>query len=134
MFLPELVVLQTDPAHSIRKFLPEFLEACPPAALPPASLALVLQCLQSLLQDNFQAVVKAAVLASSTLFRTALAVVAAQVSLQRSLPHLCQQLYDQIVADLSKPWSAFGFQCRERQSAIRSNLCCRVRLSRVLKL
>lgn len=83
VFLPELVVLQTDPAHSIRKFLPEFLEACPPAALPPASLALVLQCLQSLLQDSFQAVVKAAVLASSTLFRTALAVVAAQGQTQQ---------------------------------------------------
>ena len=98
-FLPELVVLQTDPGHTVRKFLPEFLEACPPAALSPASLALVLQCLQSLLQDSVQAVVKAAVLASSTLFRTALAIVAAQVSLQKSTPRLHEQLYDQIIAD-----------------------------------
>ena len=79
VFLPELAVLQADPAASVRKFLPEFLEACPLVALQPATLLLVLQCLQGLLQDSVPAVVKAAVMASSTLFRTALAVVVGQV-------------------------------------------------------
>ena len=79
VFLPELAVLQADPAASVRKFLPEFLQACPPAALQPESLLLVLQCLQGLLQDSVPAVVKAAVMASSTVFRTALAVVVGQV-------------------------------------------------------
>ena len=79
VFLPELVVLQADPAASVRKFLPEFLETCPPAALPPPSLSLVLQCLQGLLQDSVPAVVKATIMASSNLFRTALAVVIGQV-------------------------------------------------------
>lgn len=78
VFLPELVVLQADSAPAVRKFLPEFLDACPPAALQAASLPLVLQCLQGLLQDSVPAVVKAAVMASSSLFRTALAVVAGQ--------------------------------------------------------
>ena len=79
VFLPELVVLQADPAASVRKFLPEFLETCPSAALPPPSLSLVLQCLQGLLQDSVPAVVKATIMASSNLFRTALAVVVGQV-------------------------------------------------------
>ncbi len=79
VFLPELAVLQADPAPSVRKFLPEFLDACPPAALQSASLPLVLQCLQGLLQDSVPAVVKAAVMASSSVFRTAFAVVAGQV-------------------------------------------------------
>ncbi|DBA78475.1 TPA: hypothetical protein ACH3X2_007965 [Trebouxia sp. C0005] len=78
VFLPELVVLQADSASAVRKFLPEFLEACPPAALQVSSLLLVLQCLQGLLQDSVPAVIKAAVMASSSLFRTALAVVAGQ--------------------------------------------------------
>lgn len=78
VFLPELVVLQADPAASVRKFLPEFLETCPSAALPPPSLSLVLQCLQGLLQDSVPAVVKATIMASSNLFRTALAVVVGQ--------------------------------------------------------
>ncbi len=81
VFLPELAVLQADSAPAVRKFLPEFLEACPPAALQAPSLLQALQCLQGLLQDSVPAVVKAAVLASSSLFRTALAVVAGQVSL-----------------------------------------------------
>lgn len=79
VFLPELAVLQADPVASVRKFLPEFLDACPPAALQPPTLLLALQCLQGLLQDSVPAVVKAAVMASSTLFRTALAVVVGQV-------------------------------------------------------
>ena len=79
VFLPELAVLQADPAPSVRKFLPEFLQACPPAALQPATVLLALQCLQGLLQDSVPAVVKAAVMSSSTLFRTALAVVVGQV-------------------------------------------------------
>ncbi|DBB00785.1 TPA: hypothetical protein ACH3X1_000717 [Trebouxia sp. C0004] len=83
VFLPELAVLQADSAPAVRKFLPEFLEACPPAALQPASLLLVLQCLQGLLQDSVPAVVKAAVMASSSLFRTALAVVAGQSQTQQ---------------------------------------------------
>lgn len=81
VFLPELAVLQADPAPSVRKFLPEFLQACPPAALQPATVLLALQCLQGLLQDSVPAVVKAAVMSSSTLFRTALAVVVGQVCL-----------------------------------------------------
>lgn len=87
VFLPELVVLQADPAPSVRKFLPEFLEACPPAALHAASLPLVLQCLQGLLQDSVPAVVKAAVMASSSLLRTTLAVVIGRVSLIPSCCH-----------------------------------------------
>lgn len=82
VFLPELAVLQADPAPSVRKFLPEFLQACPPAALQPAIVLLALQCLQGLLQDSVPAVVKAAVMSSSTLFRTALAVVVGQVCLK----------------------------------------------------
>lgn len=79
-FLPELVVLQADPTASVRKFLPEFLEACPPAALQAASLQLALQCLQGLLQDEIAAVVKAAVMASGPIFRAAFAAVAGQVA------------------------------------------------------
>lgn len=96
VFLPELAVLQADPAASVRKFLPEFLEACPPVALQPATLLLALQCLQGLLQDSVPAVVKAAVMASSTIFRTALAVVIGQVGqsqhAENSHKQLCHQL------------------------------------------
>lgn len=79
-FLPELIVLQADPTAPVRKFLPEFLEACPPSALQAASLRLALQCLQGLLQDEIAAVVKAAVMASGPIFRAAFAVVAGQVA------------------------------------------------------
>ena len=79
-FLPELVVLQADPAASVRNFLLEFLGACPPEALKASSLQLALQCLQGMLQDQKAAVIKAAVIASGTLFRTAFVYVAGQVS------------------------------------------------------
>ena len=94
VFLPELAVLQADPAASVRKFLPEFLEACPLIALQPATLLLVLQCLQGLLQDSVPAVVKAAVMASSTLVRTALAVVIGQVC-QLQHAKSCSQMVSQ---------------------------------------
>ena len=91
VFLPELAVLQADPAASVRKFLPEFLEACPLVALQPATLLLVLHCLQGLLQDSVPAVVKAAVMASSTLFRTALAVVIGQVCQSQHVNICCSK-------------------------------------------
>ena len=78
-FLPELVVLQADPTPSVRKFLPEFLEAVPPAALQASSMQLALQCLHGLLQDTTAAVVKAAIMASGPVFRAAFALVAGQV-------------------------------------------------------
>ena len=84
-FLPELVVLQADPTASVRKFLPEFLEACPPAVLQASSLQLALQCLQGLLHDEVAAVVKAAIMASGPIFRAAFALVTGQV---------CKQLFE----------------------------------------
>lgn len=71
-FLPEVTLLQTEPAVPVRKQLVEFLEAAVQHARPSlAALTSVLSTLARLLDDSAPAVVKRAISACSVAFRRA---------------------------------------------------------------
>ncbi len=68
-FLPEVVLLQTEPAVPVRKQLVELLEAAVRAQPSLAALHAVLCTLRQLLDDSSPAVVRRAVAACSIAFR-----------------------------------------------------------------
>jgi len=71
-FLPEVTLLQTEPAVPVRKQLVEFMEAAVQHARPSlAALTSVLSFLANLLDDSAPAVVKRAISACSVAFRRA---------------------------------------------------------------
>ena len=70
-FLPEVTLLQTEPAVPVRKQLVELLEAAVRAQPSLAALAAVLCTLRQLLDDSSPAVVRRSLAACSIAFRCA---------------------------------------------------------------
>ena len=68
-FVPEVVLLQTEPAVPVRKQLVELLEAAVRAQPSLTALSAVLSTLRQLLDDSSPAVVRRTVAACSIAFR-----------------------------------------------------------------
>lgn len=71
-FVPEVVLLQTEPAVPVRKQLVELLEAAVRAQPSLTALSAVLSTLRQLLDDSSPAVVRRTVAACSIAFRCSL--------------------------------------------------------------